>query len=78
MSEKQLSTKRQLRLGLILQGAAGNMSAWRHKNVVPDASINFGFVLDAVKKPNKENLISSSWLTACISTKIHPAFSQSL
>ncbi|MEI7265701.1 LLM class flavin-dependent oxidoreductase [Pectobacterium versatile] len=50
MSKKQTSANRQLRLGLILQGAAGNMSAWRHKNVVPDASINFGFVLDAVKK----------------------------
>ncbi|ASY79532.1 monooxygenase [Pectobacterium polaris] len=50
MSKQQTSSNRQLRLGLILQGAAGNMSAWRHKNVVPDASINFGFVLDAVKK----------------------------
>ncbi|MEQ4512872.1 MAG: LLM class flavin-dependent oxidoreductase, partial [Dickeya sp.] len=56
MSKKTISehpsspAQRQLRLGVILQGAAGNMSAWRHNNVVPDASINFGFVLDTVKK----------------------------
>ncbi|UPT54607.1 LLM class flavin-dependent oxidoreductase [Dickeya zeae] len=56
MSKKTISehpsspARRQLRLGVILQGAAGNMSAWRHNNVVPDASINFGFVLDTVKK----------------------------
>nr|WP_253937683.1 NtaA/DmoA family FMN-dependent monooxygenase [Dickeya dadantii] len=48
--QKTSPDQRQLRLGVILQGAAGNMSAWRHRNVVPDASINFGFVLDTVKK----------------------------
>ncbi len=35
---------RQLRLGTILHGASGNMSAWRHPNVVSDASINLAFV----------------------------------
>ncbi|ACS84337.1 conserved hypothetical protein [Musicola paradisiaca Ech703] len=50
MSEKNTSTRRQLRLGVILQGAAGNMSAWRHQSVVSDASINFEFVKNIVNK----------------------------
>ncbi len=39
-----MSTTRQLRLGTILHGASGNMSAWRHPAAVADASINFDFV----------------------------------
>ncbi len=35
-----MSTERQLRLGTILQGASGNMSAWRHPVAQADASIN--------------------------------------
>lgn len=49
MSENN-SKNRQLRLGVILHGASGNMSAWRHKNVAADASINFNHVLETVKK----------------------------
>ncbi|MFT4192760.1 MAG: LLM class flavin-dependent oxidoreductase [Comamonas sp.] len=35
---------RQIHLGAIIQGASGNMSAWRHPDAVADASINVGFV----------------------------------
>ncbi|MBD8452997.1 LLM class flavin-dependent oxidoreductase [Serratia rubidaea] len=38
-----MSAPRQLRLGTMLHGAAGNMSAWRHPAVSADASINFEF-----------------------------------
>ncbi|MDC6119060.1 LLM class flavin-dependent oxidoreductase [Serratia rubidaea] len=38
-----MSAPRQLRLGTMLHGAAGNMSAWRHPAVTADASINFEF-----------------------------------
>ncbi|AMO49562.1 Nitrilotriacetate monooxygenase component A [Enterobacter sp. FY-07] len=44
-----MSTERQLRLGTILQGASGNMSAWRHPAAVADASINFDFVLETAR-----------------------------
>ncbi len=39
-----MSETRQLRLGTILHGASGNMSAWRHPAALADASINFSFV----------------------------------
>lgn len=39
-----MSATRQLRLGTILHGASGNMSAWRHPAAIADASINFDFV----------------------------------
>lgn len=39
-----MSSTRQLRLGTILHGASGNMSAWRHPAVSADASINLEFV----------------------------------
>jgi hypothetical protein len=44
-----MSENRQLRLGTILHGASGNMSAWRHPAAQADASINFDFVRDGVK-----------------------------
>lgn len=39
-----MSGKKMLRLGAIIQGASGNMSAWRHPDAVADASINVEFV----------------------------------
>lgn len=39
-----MAALRQLRLGTILHGASGNMSAWRHPAAAADASINFDFV----------------------------------
>lgn len=44
-----MSTTRQLRLGTILHGASGNMSAWRHPAAVADASINFDFVQETAR-----------------------------
>lgn len=44
-----MSTARQLRLGTILHGASGNMSAWRHSAAVADASINFDFVQETAR-----------------------------
>ena len=45
-----MSEKRQLRLGTILHGASGNMSAWRHPLAQADASINFEFVKEGANK----------------------------
>lgn len=43
-------TQRQLRLGAIIQGASGNMSAWRHPDAQADASINVDFVQQLARK----------------------------
>ncbi len=45
-----MSENRQLRLGTILHGASGNMSAWRHPAAQADASINFDFVTQTALK----------------------------
>lgn len=45
-----MSENRQLRLGTILHGASGNMSAWRHPAARADASINFDFVTQTALK----------------------------
>lgn len=51
-----MSEKRQLRLGTILHGASGNMSAWRHPAAVADASINFEFVKQTALKAEEGKL----------------------
>jgi FMN-dependent oxidoreductase (nitrilotriacetate monooxygenase family) len=56
MATEKLATTRQLRLGTILQGAAGNMSAWRHPAAVADASINFEFVKETARKAEQGKL----------------------
>lgn len=63
------NNQRQLRLGAILHGASGNMSAWRHPDATADASINLEFNIASAKKPNKGNSISSLSPMAYISTK---------
>ena len=45
-----MSNKKQLRLGAIIQGPSGNMSAWRHPDAVADASINVEFVQNLARK----------------------------
>ena len=56
MATEKLPTERQLRLGTILQGASGNMSAWRHPAAVADASINFEFVKETARKAEQGKL----------------------
>ncbi|VFS72015.1 Putative monooxygenase moxC [Raoultella terrigena] len=51
-----MSEKRQLRLGTILHGASGNMSAWRHPLAQADASINFEFVKQTALKAEEGKL----------------------
>ncbi len=51
-----MSASRQLRLGTILHGASGNMSAWRHPAAVADASINFEFVKQTAFKAEEGKL----------------------
>lgn len=51
-----MSNNRQLRLGTILHGASGNMSAWRHPAAIPDASINFEFVKETALKAEQGKL----------------------
>lgn len=45
-----MAEQRQLRLGTILHGASGNMSAWRHPAAPADASINLDFVKETAHK----------------------------
>lgn len=45
-----MSVRKQLRLGTMLHGASGNMSAWRHPAVVSDASINIDFAKQTAQK----------------------------
>ncbi|MNG65172.1 putative monooxygenase MoxC [compost metagenome] len=47
---------RQLRLGAILHGASGNMSAWRHPDATADASINLDFNIATAKKAEQGKL----------------------
>jgi alkanesulfonate monooxygenase SsuD/methylene tetrahydromethanopterin reductase-like flavin-dependent oxidoreductase (luciferase family) len=51
-----MSQARQLRLGTILHGASGNMSAWRHPAAKADASINFAFVQETALKAEEGKL----------------------
>ncbi len=50
-----MSQARQLRLGTILHGASGNMSAWRHPAAKADASINFAFVQETALRKVRFN-----------------------
>ncbi|KAA6044201.1 LLM class flavin-dependent oxidoreductase [Pantoea sp. Bo_7] len=43
-------SKRELRLGTILHGASGNMSAWRHPAAQADASISFDYARKIARK----------------------------
>src|SRR5471030_2532079 len=45
-----MSHKQYIRLGAIIQGASGNMSAWRHPDAVADASINIQFCQQLAQK----------------------------
>ncbi|HEF0121390.1 TPA: LLM class flavin-dependent oxidoreductase [Citrobacter youngae] len=51
-----MAENRQLRLGTILHGASGNMSAWRHPAARADASINFDFVKETALIAEKGKL----------------------
>ncbi|KNC09289.1 monooxygenase [Klebsiella sp. RIT-PI-d] len=51
-----MSRERQLRLGTILHGASGNMSAWRHPTALADSSINFEFVRQTALKAEEGKL----------------------
>ncbi len=51
-----MAENRQLRLGTILHGASGNMSAWRHPVAQADASINFDFVKETALIAEKGKL----------------------
>ncbi|WP_270170875.1 LLM class flavin-dependent oxidoreductase [Paenibacillus sp. SYP-B4298] len=39
-----MAQRKQLKLGVIIQGVGGNMSAWRHPEAVADASVNIDYV----------------------------------
>ncbi|MGO4724592.1 MULTISPECIES: LLM class flavin-dependent oxidoreductase [unclassified Inquilinus] len=43
-------SKSQITFGVMLQGPGGHMNAWKHPSVPADASVNFGFLLDAARK----------------------------
>ncbi|WP_414447855.1 LLM class flavin-dependent oxidoreductase [Burkholderia sp. 22PA0099] len=50
MTSTTPSSPRRVHLGAIIQGASGNMSAWRHPDAVADASINLGFVRELARQ----------------------------
>lgn len=64
-----MAENRQLRLGTILHGASGNMSAWRHPAAQADASINFDFVKETAFIAEKGKLDFILSLTVCILMK---------
>ncbi|MFU9138788.1 LLM class flavin-dependent oxidoreductase [Erwinia tasmaniensis] len=49
-------TQRQLRLGAIIQGVSGNMSAWRHPDAVADASINVDYVIELARRAERAKI----------------------
>lgn len=73
-----MSATRQLRLGTILHGVSGNMSAWRHPAAIADASINFDFVKATALKAEEGSSIFSSWPMVSISTRNRSPFSESV
>ncbi|MEX3917660.1 LLM class flavin-dependent oxidoreductase [Paraburkholderia sp. BR10872] len=50
MSQSTTNPQRQIHLGAIIQGASGNMSAWRHPDAIADASINVNFVRELARE----------------------------
>ncbi len=48
-----MSNKRQLKLGTIIHGVGGNIAAWRHPEVLTDASVNLDFYKDQAQKSEK-------------------------
>lgn len=48
-----MSIKKQLKLGTIIHGVGGNIAAWRHPEVLPDASVNFDFYKEQAQKSEK-------------------------
>lgn len=50
MTSTPSASPRRVHLGAIIQGASGNMSAWRHPDAVADASINLGFVRELARQ----------------------------
>lgn len=55
-NREKIMTTRQLRLGTILHGASGNMSAWRHPAAQADASINLAFAKKIARKAEQGKL----------------------
>ncbi|MED4141157.1 LLM class flavin-dependent oxidoreductase, partial [Priestia megaterium] len=45
-----MTHQRQLKLGAIIHGVGGNMGAWRHPEILSDASVNFGFYKQQAQK----------------------------
>ncbi len=62
-------TTRQLRLGTILHGASGNMSAWRHPAAQADASINLDYAKKIARKAEQGKLDFLFSPTGCLLTK---------
>jgi FMN-dependent oxidoreductase (nitrilotriacetate monooxygenase family) len=45
-----MTRQRQLKLGAIIHGVGGNMGAWRHPEILSDASVNFNFYKQQAQK----------------------------
>src|SRR6478752_3929267 len=45
-----MTHQRQLKLGAIIHGVGGNMGAWRHPEILSDASVNFDFYKQQAQK----------------------------
>ncbi len=51
--ESAMAKKRQLKLGTIIHGVGGNIAAWRHPEVLTNASVNFEFYKEQARKSEK-------------------------
>jgi FMN-dependent oxidoreductase (nitrilotriacetate monooxygenase family) len=49
----RMSEKRQIKFGTIIHGVGGNIAAWRHPEVLTDASVNFDFYKEQAQKSEK-------------------------
>lgn len=49
-------TKKQIKFGIMLQGAGGHMNAWKHPSGPADASVNLQFYIDAARKAEEAGI----------------------
>lgn len=49
-------SKKQIKFGIMLQGAGGHMNAWKHPSGPADASVNLQFYIDAARKAEEAGI----------------------
>ena len=49
-------SSKQIKFGVMLQGAGGHMNAWKHPSGPADASVNLQFVIDTARKAEEAGI----------------------